>query len=98
MREVRELVAGTPLTPFVRAALASDFASPFANAGNGGLGYINSDVTLYQHRPMKGEWIGFEVVNHHATDGVAVGECFVYDIEGPIGSASVAALAQKRSP
>jgi hypothetical protein len=97
MREVRELVDGMVLTPFVRAALASDFASPFANAGDKGLGYINSDVTLYLHRPLKGEWIGFEVVNHHATDGVAIGECFVYDIEGAIGSASVAALAQRRS-
>lgn len=97
MREVRELVGGIPLTPFVRAALASDFASPFANAGDGGLGYINSDVTLYQHRPMIGEWIGFEVVNHHATDGIAIGECFIYDTQGPVGSASVAALAQKRS-
>jgi hypothetical protein len=97
MREVRALVDGHALTPFVRAALAADFASPFANAGDKGLGYINSDVTLYLHREMRGEWIGFEVVNHHATDGVAIGECFVYDFEGPIGSASVAALAQRRS-
>jgi hypothetical protein len=97
MREVRELVAGVPLTPFVRAALASDFASPFANAGDKGLAYINSDVTLYLHREMQGDWIGFEVVNHHATDGVAIGECFVYDKIGPIGSSTVAALAQKRS-
>jgi hypothetical protein len=46
---------------------------------------------------MAGEWIGFEVVNHQATEGVAIGECFIYDQRGPIGSASVAALAQKRS-
>jgi acyl-CoA thioesterase len=97
MREVRELIGSVALTPFVRAALASDFASPFANAGDKGLGYINSDVTLYLHRAMLGEWIGFEVVNHHATEGLAIGECFVYDQQGPIGSATVAALAQKRS-
>jgi hypothetical protein len=36
------------------------------------------------------------VVNHGATDGVAVGECFLYDERGPIGSASCAALAQRR--
>ncbi len=97
MREVRELIGGVALSPFVRAALAADFASPFANAGDKGLGYINSDVTLYLHRAMAGEWIGFEVVNHQATEGVAIGECFIYDQQGPIGSASVAALAQKRS-
>jgi len=96
MSEVRDLVEGEPLTPFTRAALAADFASPFANAGEKGLAYINSDVTLYLHRTPVTEWIGLEVVNHQATDGVAIGECFVYDERGPIGSATVAALAQRR--
>ena len=50
MSEVRDLVEGAVLTPFVRVAVAADFASPFANAGDRGLGYINSDVTLYLHR------------------------------------------------
>jgi hypothetical protein len=98
MKEVRDLVEGVPLTPFVRVAGAADFASPFANAGDKGLGYINSDVTLYLHRLPASEWIGFEVINHQATDGVAIGECFLYDETGPIGSAAVCALAQKRAP
>ena len=96
MREVRDLVENAPLTPFVRVAVAADFASPFANAGDHGLGYINSDVTLYLHRLPLQEWIGFEVVNHHATDGVAIGECFLYDQQGPIGTSTVAALAQRK--
>src|SRR5450432_3265402 len=96
MSEVRDLVEGAALTPFVRVAVAADFASPYANAGDQGLGYINSDVTLYLHRLPKGEWIGFEVTNHHATDGVAIGECFLYDVDGPIGTASIAALRQSR--
>jgi hypothetical protein len=97
MSEVRDLVEGVPLTPFVRVAVAADFASPFANAGDHGLGYINSDVTLYLHRLPVKEWIGFEVVNHHATDGVAIGECFLYDQKGPIGTSTVAALAQRKA-
>jgi hypothetical protein len=96
MSEVRDLVEGVPLTPFVRVAVAADFASPFANAGDEGLGYINSDVTLYLHRLPEKEWIGFEVVNHHATEGVAIGECFLYDQKGPIGTSTVAALAQRK--
>jgi hypothetical protein len=96
MSEVRELVEGRPLTPFVRVAVAADFASPFANAGDAGLKYINSDVTVYLHREPVGEWVGFEVVNHGATEGVAIGECFLYDVEGPIGSASCCALTQAR--
>ena len=96
MSEVRDLVEGTPLTPFVRVAIAADFASPFANAGDRGLGYINSDVTLYLHRLPATPWIGFDVVNHHATDGVAIGECCLYDERGPIGTSTVAALAQRK--
>jgi hypothetical protein len=96
MSEVRELVEGRPLTPFVRVAVAADFVSPFANSGDQGLKYINSDVTVYLHREPVGEWVGFDVVNHGAADGVALGECFLYDADGPIGSASCCALAQKR--
>ena len=96
MSEVRDLVEGEPWTPFARVAVGCDFASPFANAGDQGLQYINSDVTLYLHRPPVTNWVGYEVVNHHATDGVAIGECLVHDEQGPIGSATVTALAQAR--
>lgn len=96
MSEVRELVGGSPLTPFVRVAVGADFASPFANAGDQGLAFINSDVTLYLHRLPTTEWIGFEVVNHHSADGIAIGECWLYDEAGPIGTSTVAALAQRK--
>lgn len=96
MAEVREVVEGDPLTPFVRVAVAADFASPFANVGDQGLGYINTDVTVYLHREPVGEWIGFESITHGATQGIAVGECLLHDREGHIGSASCTALAQKR--
>ena len=62
MSEVRDLVEGVPMTPFVHVATGADFASPFANAGDQGLGYINSDVTIYLHRLPVTNWIGFEVV------------------------------------
>jgi hypothetical protein len=97
MAEIREMVEGSPLTPFTRVAAAADFASPLANRAENSLGYINTDMTVYLHRLPVGEWIGFEKINHHATDGVAIGECFLHDVEGPIGSASCAALRQARS-
>ena len=96
MSEVRELVADVPMSPFVHVATGADFASPFANAGDAGLDYINSDVTLYLHRLPVTRWIGFEVVNHHASEGVAIGECWLYDEKGPIGTSTVAALAQRK--
>ncbi len=96
MAEIREIVEGEPLTPFSRVAIAADFTSPLANRSDNSLGYINTDVTVYLHRLPVGEWIGFERINHHASDGVAIGECFLHDTEGPIGSASCAALRQAR--
>ena len=96
IRDTRELVGGFPLTPFTRVAVAADYASPFANSGSEGVGYINSDVTAYLHRLPRTEWIGFEVRNHQAADGVAIGECWLYDEDGPIGTATAAAIAQQR--
>jgi hypothetical protein len=98
VREVRNCVEGVELSPFLRAASAADFASPISNASDQGLGYINTDVTLHLHRLPAGEWLGFEVVNHHATDGVTLGACFLYDKEGAIGSSTVVGVAQRRAP
>ena len=92
----RRHVAGTPITPWQRVALAADFTSPFANSGDAGLSFINTDITLYLHKLPATEWIGFEVVNHGSTQGVAIAECYLYDEQGPIGSSSVTALAQPR--
>jgi hypothetical protein len=96
--ERRGLVDDVPLSPWLRAAMAADLTNPWANSGEGGLGYINSDATLYLHRLPCDEWIGMEVVNHHASDGVAIGECWLYDREGAIGTSMVCGLAQARRP
>jgi hypothetical protein len=96
MQDYRELVAGTPLTPFAQAALAADFVSPFSTIGDRGAGYINTDVTLYLQRLPEQGWVGFEVTDHQASAGVALGQCRLYDKLGPIGFAANAAIAQRR--
>jgi len=96
MSEIRDIVEGEAITPFGRVAVAADFCSPFANSSDQGLGYINTDVTVYLHRLPVGEWIGFESLTHGASDGVAVAECLLHDEDGYIGSASCTALVQKR--
>lgn len=96
LREVRPLVAGEVYTPFSRVATGIDYTSPTANASETGLDFINSDVTLYLHRAPVGEWIGYEVTNHQSHDGIAIGQCTLYDVQGPVGFSSCAALAQKR--
>lgn len=96
LREVRPLIAGEAYTPFSRIATGIDFTSPTSNASETGLDFINSDVTLYLHRLPVGEWIGYEVTNHQSAEGVAIGQCALYDIDGPVGFSSCAALAQRR--
>lgn len=68
--------------------------SPYANSGDAGLRYINSDVTLHLHRLPVGEWIGLETTDHQATRGVAYGAARLYDEEGLIGATSCVAVAQ----
>ncbi|HEY7269737.1 MAG TPA: thioesterase family protein [Dehalococcoidia bacterium] len=97
IRESRLLVAGEPLTPFVRAALAADYTNPFANSGDRGLNFVNADITLYLHRLPQTEWIGFEVASHQSEEGIAVGECNLYDERGAIGHALVCGVANSRA-
>lgn len=90
------LVAGEPLTPFVRVAYAADFASPWTHWSDEGIHYINTDVIAQLHRLPAGEWIGMEAMLHDASQGIAVGHCRLYDEAGPIGSVSTTALANTR--
>ena len=96
LRDTRALVEGEPMTPLVRVATAADIANPLANSGTNGLEFINGDITLYLARLPLDEWIGFEVERHVGAEGVAVGECVVYDTRGPIGTSTVSAVAQRR--
>jgi hypothetical protein len=96
LRENRPLAQDVAMTPFVRAAFAADFTNPFANSGSAGLKFVNADITLYLHRLPAGEWLGFEVIEHHATEGVALGECALYDEQGPVGRSLVSAVANRR--
>lgn len=98
IRESRLLIAGEPLTPFVRAAIAADYTNPFANSGNRGLSFVNADITMYLHRLPETAWIGFEVSSHQSEDGIAVGECTLYDERGAIGKSLVCGVANQRAP
>ncbi|HMK11850.1 MAG TPA: acyl-CoA thioesterase domain-containing protein [Acidimicrobiales bacterium] len=96
LRELRPLVTGEPLTPFIRAAVVSDFASPLANSASEGLEYINADLALYMARLPVGEWIGVEYADRVAGDGVSVAHCRLHDEVGPIGSSEVCAVLTPR--
>lgn len=96
LRETRDLIDGEEWTPLARVATAADIANPLANSGTTGLAFINGDITLYLARLPVDGWIGFEVARHISADGVALGECVVYDTQGPIGTSTVSAVANRR--
>jgi Thioesterase-like superfamily len=96
LRETRPLVSGVELTPFVRAAMAADFASPLANFGASGLDYINADATLHLGRLPVGEWIGVAVDDRVVAEGVSVAQCVFHDAAGPIGWSSVCGVRTPR--
>jgi hypothetical protein len=96
IREKYALVEGVPHSAFSRAAIAADYASPLVHAGDAGIRYINTDITLHLHRLPEGEWIGFEATGHEASQGIAIGHCRLHDSTGAIGFVSCTALAQER--
>jgi hypothetical protein len=96
IRETHALVDGITPSPLVRLAQTADFTNPFANSGSTGLNFVNADVTLYLHRDSRSEWTGMEVAAHHSSDGVAIGECVLYDLYGPVGRATVCGVANRR--
>lgn len=93
MRETHELVEGESDSPLVRVALAADMASPMAHSGSSGLHYINADYTLTLSRLPLGELVGVEAAGHLSDEGVAVGNCTLYDMSGPVGYCSTIAVA-----
>jgi hypothetical protein len=96
-RDERELVAGQPLTPFVRIALAADFVNPLANGYADGIDFINADLTVYLYRLPKTEWLGFELARHNHGHGLCLGEMWLHDEDGPIGSVTTTGIAQRRA-
>jgi hypothetical protein len=93
LRERRALVAGEPLSPAARVAMAADLANPLANWSDAGLQFINADLTVHLVRGPASEWIGLEVAGHLSEAGVAFGHCNLYDVRGPIGHCAVVATA-----
>lgn len=92
-RPLIPLVAGSETGPLALTGIVADGTNPQANSGARGLVYINSDLSLYMHRPPAGEWICLEVTGHQADRGIAVGTATFHDLDGPFGQAIVGALA-----
>ncbi|NML95814.1 thioesterase family protein [Novosphingobium olei] len=96
LKPLGEIVAGHALSPFMRVVVTGDFASPLTHSSRFGIDFVNTDFTAYLHRLPQGEWLGYELTGHLSEAGVAVGECRLHDLAGPVGTINVAAAAQVR--
>lgn len=90
------IVAGEATTPFQAAAAIADGTSLVTNWGSEGVQYINTDINLALARPPVGLSIGLAALHRVEHDGVAVGTAAVFDRSGPLGTATVTALANAR--
>lgn len=93
LREIRPLVEGEELTPFIRVALAGDIISPLTNWGSDGLQFINADYTIALSRLPDGPDLAMQALKHLSADGVSTGSATLFDRLGPIGTCTVIALA-----
>jgi acyl-coenzyme A thioesterase PaaI-like protein len=93
LRDIAPLVDGVALTPFVRIAIAGDYASSLTNFGSTGLPFINADYSVSLTRLPDGPHIGLSALTHHSDDGIATGTAALFDRQGQIGTATASALA-----
>lgn len=86
--DTRPLVDGEPLSPLVRAAVSGDLACPITNSSDDGLHYINADYTLTLGRYPVGPWIGLDVAQQIAADGISLASCTLVDTLGPFATST----------
>lgn len=87
------VVLGESGTTFQQVAGIADTANMVTNWGSGGVGYINTDVSLTLARRPDGVELGLRALDHVQHDGVAVATAEVFDRVGPLGTVSVTAVS-----
>ncbi|WP_341268344.1 acyl-CoA thioesterase domain-containing protein [Gordonia malaquae] len=85
------------LTPFQRAAISAEGTSLSTNWGEGGIGFINGDLTLALSRLPVGDRLGVESDHHLEDAGVSAGTATLFDEHGPYGIGLVTAVDNTRA-
>jgi len=83
------------MSPFVHVATGADFASPSPMpATRGSATSTATSRSICTVFPSHHGRLRRGQPSRH--DGIAIGECWLYDEQGPIGTSTVAALAQRK--
>jgi hypothetical protein len=59
--------------------------------------YMNPDLTVTLHRPLRGEWVGLAARTDFDALGVGMADTKLYDTSGPIGRGIQTLFVRKRS-
>jgi hypothetical protein len=90
------VVQGEIPSAFVSTAVTTDLTSLVVHWGDQGVQFINADASVALSRLPVGDGIGIAISQRTADDGISVGSGTLFDVHGPFGTASVAALANAR--
>ncbi|MEU0543863.1 acyl-CoA thioesterase domain-containing protein [Nocardia sp. NPDC005978] len=87
------VMTGEELSPFQRVAMVAEATSMMTNWGDGGIGFINTDMTLAISRMPQGYEIGVEADSHFSERGMAVGVATLFDRLGSFGNCMVTSVS-----
>jgi acyl-coenzyme A thioesterase PaaI-like protein len=80
------LVEGENPSPLQRVLVAADSASGISAALSFSKWlYVNSDLTVYLHRSLEGEWVCLEAATRPEPSGVGLAAATIFDRSGPLG-------------
>jgi len=91
------LVAGEATSPLQRVLIACDAGSGVgANLDTSRYTFLNPDLSLHLHRPLRGEWVGLTAWLAPQATGVGQCDTQVLDPEGPVGRAVQSLVVAER--
>jgi hypothetical protein len=90
------VVAGEPVSGFMRVAACADFGSGVGNSLRlTNAAAINPELTIHTHRHPEGEWVCLESGAWAEAHGVGMAESRLFDERGPLGRAVQTLLVER---
>lgn len=97
LRLDQPLVAGEKTSSFLQLATVADVANGIgARLDPARFSYLNTELSVHLHRVPTGEWFGLEAETTVGTDGIAMSDAVLHDLEGPVGRITQSVLVERR--
>ena len=91
------LLADCEMTPLERVVAAADQASGISAVLPAAThSFINPDLTVHLFRPLIGEWVGMASATYHHTEGTAMTNTAIFDLDGRVGNSNQSLIITAR--